>query len=76
MGKANGKTEVRNAAIDLEHELPPAENSNEESQAGSGSQTSVGTIANGTSEMSAELEFAPAKSAPRRLLPDTPLRPR
>lgn len=61
MGKANGKTEVRNAAIDLEHELPPAENSNEESQAGSGSQTSVGTIANGTSEMSAELEKVKAE---------------
>jgi len=55
MGKANGKTEVQNAGIDLEHELPPAEN-NDESEAGSGMQTSMGTIANGTSEMSAELE--------------------
>lgn len=55
MGKANGKTEMQNAGIDLEHELPPAD-SNEEPQAGSGSQTSMGTIANGTSEVSAELE--------------------
>lgn len=55
MGKANGKTEMQNAGIDLEHELPPAE-SNEEAQPASGSQTSVGTIANGTSEVSAELE--------------------
>lgn len=53
MGKANGKSEAQNTAIDLEHELPPAE-SNEESS--SGSQTSMGTIANGTSEMNAELE--------------------
>lgn len=52
MGKANGKTQ--NAGIDLEHELPAAENS-DESQA-AGSETSMGTIANGTSEMSAELE--------------------
>lgn len=52
MGKANGKSE-RHPGIDLEHELPPAED-NDESPAGS--QTSVGTIANGTSEMSAELD--------------------
>jgi molecular chaperone GrpE len=56
MGKTNGKTEVQNAGIDLERELPPAEN-NEESQVGaSGAQTSVGTIANGTSELTSELE--------------------
>jgi molecular chaperone GrpE len=55
MGKANGKTEAQNAGIDLEHELPPAE-SNEESRASSGSETSMGTIANGTSEMNVELE--------------------
>ncbi len=55
MGKANGKSETQKAGIDLEHELPPAE-SGEESQAGSSSQTSIGTIANGTSEMTAELE--------------------
>jgi molecular chaperone GrpE len=55
MGKANGKTEAQNAGIDLEHELPPAE-SNEEPRASSGSETSMGTIANGTSEMNVELE--------------------
>jgi molecular chaperone GrpE len=55
MGKTNGKTEMQNAGIDLERELPPA-GSNDESQSASDSQTSVGTIANGTSEMSAELE--------------------
>jgi molecular chaperone GrpE len=55
MGKANGKTETKNTGIDLEHELP-AGDSTDESQAGSSSQTSLGTIANGTSEMSAELE--------------------
>jgi molecular chaperone GrpE len=56
MGKTNGKTEVQNAGIDLERELPPAEN-NEEPQAGaSGGQTSVGTTANGTSELMSELE--------------------
>lgn len=57
MGKGNGKTERQNTGIDLEHELPPVEN-NEDPQArgAPGSQTCVGTIANGTSEMSAELE--------------------
>jgi molecular chaperone GrpE len=55
MGKTNGKTEMQNAGIDLERELPPAE-SNDEPQPASGTQTSMGTIANGTSEMSAELE--------------------
>jgi molecular chaperone GrpE len=57
MAKANGKTEASNAGIDLEHELPPAEN-NEEPQSGSasGAQTSVGTIANGSSELMSELE--------------------
>jgi len=55
MGKGNGKTEGQNRGIDVEHELPPGERS-DESQSASSSQTSVGTIANGTSEMSAELE--------------------
>jgi molecular chaperone GrpE len=57
MGKANGKTEASKAGIDLEHELPPAENS-EEPQAGSasGAQTSMGTIADGASELMSELE--------------------
>jgi molecular chaperone GrpE len=55
MGKANGKTDAQNTGIDLEHELPPAE-SNEEPQAGANTPTSMGTIADGTSEMSAELE--------------------
>jgi molecular chaperone GrpE len=53
MGKANGKTQ--NSGIDLERELPPAD-SNEESQSSSDSQTSVGTIANGASELTGELE--------------------
>jgi molecular chaperone GrpE len=60
MGKTNGKTEMQNAGIDLEHELPPAEN-NDDSRPASASQTSVGTIANGTSEMSAELEKVKAE---------------
>jgi molecular chaperone GrpE len=55
MGKANGKTEAQHTGIDLEHELPPAE-SNDEPQAGANPPTSMGTIADGTSEMSAELE--------------------
>lgn len=55
MGKTNGKTEMQNAGIDLEHELPPAEG-NDDPHPPSGTQTSMGTIANGTSEMSAELE--------------------
>jgi molecular chaperone GrpE len=57
MGKGNGKTEVSKAGIDLERALPPAEN-NEEPPAGSasGAQTSMGTIANGTSELMSELE--------------------
>jgi molecular chaperone GrpE len=57
MGKANGKTEAQNTGIDLEHELPPAE-SNEDPQAGAGAgtQTSIGTIANGASEINAELQ--------------------
>jgi len=45
MRKANGKTQVENVGIDLEHELPPAE-SNEESSSTS-EQTSAGTIADG-----------------------------
>jgi molecular chaperone GrpE len=54
MGKANGKTQVQNARIDSEHELPPAE-SDEDSQSPS-QQTSAGTIADGTSELSMELQ--------------------
>jgi molecular chaperone GrpE len=54
MGKANGKTQVENAGIDLERELPPAA-SNEESP-GTGQQTSAGTMADGTSELSIELQ--------------------
>ena len=46
MSKGNGKTEVQNRGIDLEHELPPAEGSEE--SAGSGGPTSSGTIADGT----------------------------
>lgn len=55
MGKANGKTQAENAGIDLEHELPPAENS-DDAQSASGSDTSMGAMANGTSEMTVELE--------------------
>jgi molecular chaperone GrpE len=45
MSKGNGKTEVQNRGIDLEHELPPAEN-NEESPGSE--ETAAGTIADGT----------------------------
>jgi molecular chaperone GrpE len=54
MGKANGKTQVENAGIDLEHELPAAE-SNEEAP-GTSQQTSAGTIADGTPELTMELQ--------------------
>jgi molecular chaperone GrpE len=54
MGKANGKTQVENAGIDLEHELPAAESNDEPSSAKQ--QTSAGTIADGTSELSMELQ--------------------
>jgi molecular chaperone GrpE len=54
MGKANGKTQVENAGIDLEHELPAAE-STEETPTTS-QQTSAGTIADGTSELTMELQ--------------------
>jgi molecular chaperone GrpE len=54
MGKANGKTQVENAGIDLEHELPAAESNDEPSSAKQ--QTSAGTIADGTSELSLELQ--------------------
>jgi molecular chaperone GrpE len=54
MGKANGKTQVENAGIDLEHELPPAESNDEPS--GASDQTSAGTIADGTSELTMELQ--------------------
>lgn len=54
MGKANGKTQVENAGIDLEHELPAAESDDEPSSASQ--QTSAGTIADGTSELTMELQ--------------------
>jgi molecular chaperone GrpE len=54
MGKANGKTQVENAGIDLEHELPAAESNEEASRASE--QTSAGTIADGTPELTMELQ--------------------
>jgi len=53
MRKSNGKTEVENTGIDLEHELPPADN---DENAPDATQTSAGTIADGSSELAAEFQ--------------------
>ncbi len=57
MGKSNGKTDVQNVGIDLERELPPAEkNERAEASTDMSRQTSAGTIADGTSEITTELQ--------------------
>jgi molecular chaperone GrpE len=54
MGKSNGKTDVQNVGIDLERELPPAEK-NERAEASTDA-TSAGAMADGTSEITSELQ--------------------
>lgn len=58
MRKSNGKTEVENTGIDLEHELPPADNDENSADA---PQTSAGTIADGSSELAAEFQKVKAE---------------